>query len=87
MQYVYLNNQIFHLPSARYITAIYIYSFWEPFRVRCYSKLDLPSKGCEFVNRCFESRNWKEKYKVNSAGISEKIDSIDLYRHQNSPNI
>lgn len=50
-------------------------------------QLDLPSKGCEFVNRCLESGDWEEKNKVCIAEISVEIDNIDLYRHQNSPNV
>lgn len=47
-------------------------------------QLDMPFKGCEFVNLCLESGGWEEKNKKNIAEISEisrEIDSIDLYRN------
>lgn len=34
-------------------------------------QLDMPFKGCEFVNRCLESEGWEEKNKKNIAEISK----------------
>lgn len=75
---------IFSSPVA--VTAeLYIHSkIMRAFVSMVLAQLDMPFKGCEFVNRCFESGGWEEKNKKNIAEISEisrEIDSIDLYRN------
>lgn len=81
MQFVYLNRQIFLSSPVGVTSQRYMYSYWK------LSEEDFTQARLAFVNRCLESRDWEEKNKVNIARISEKIDSIVLYRHQNSPSI